>query len=470
MFIWEERNEAWREVLRAQWPFALKLICVDLGTSSSRKGHMNRSIIRWGLFSLLLLSFAASSHAQVAVGISVRFGPPPIPIYAQPICPGPGYFWTPGYWAWSDDDGYYWVPGTWVVAPIGMYWTPGYWGWGGGFYAWHSGYWGPHVGFYGGINYGYGYSGVGFYGGEWRDRGFYYNRSVTNVSVTNVTNVYNRTVIVNNVNRVSYNGGQGGIDRRPSRDEERWDHERHAEPLGVQMEHEHAASRNRENFARENHGRPAFAATARPGDFSRHSVVPARAAGGEYHPPAMSPREARVNGPANRGNFNDAPRSNASAPMTDSGRSRRRRRAGTRTSVAAIRMCGTITGTMIAARTRTSGMTPATTKCAEIRTRTETISRGRTRCGAIKTRTGTIVLRRTKCEAIRIRTETINLARMKCGTMTTVPRTRRTRTRGPRTTRREATSSTQARLLRGRSGQMVLLRRMIITADGSSNL
>ncbi len=271
---------------------------------------MNRSIIRWGLFSLLLLSFAASSHAQVAVGISVRFGPPPIPIYAQPICPGPGYFWTPGYWAWSDDDGYYWVPGTWVVAPIGMYWTPGYWGWGGGFYAWHSGYWGPHVGFYGGINYGYGYSGVGFYGGEWRDRGFYYNRSVTNVSVTNVTNVYNRTVIVNNVNRVSYNGGQGGIDRRPSRDEERWDHERHAEPLGVQMEHEHAASRNRENFARENHGRPAFAATARPGDFSRHSVVPARAAGGEYHPPAMSPREARVNGPANRGNSNDAPRSN----------------------------------------------------------------------------------------------------------------------------------------------------------------
>jgi hypothetical protein len=275
---------------------------------------MNRSIVRWGLFSLLLLSFAATSHAQVAVGISVRIGPPPIPVYAQPICPGPGYFWTPGYWAWSDDDGYYWVPGTWVVAPIGMYWTPGYWGWGGGYYMWHAGYWGPHVGFYGGINYGFGYTGVGFYGGEWRGRGFYYNRSVTNVSVTNVTNVYNRTVIVNNVNRVSYNGGQGGIDRRPTRDEERWDHERHAEPLGVQMEHERAAAQNRENFARENHGRPTFAATARPGDFSRNSVVPARAAGGEYHPPAMSPREARVNGPANRGNFNDAPRSNVQRP------------------------------------------------------------------------------------------------------------------------------------------------------------
>lgn len=267
---------------------------------------MNRSLVRWGLVSLLFLTFAATSFAQVAVGISVRFGPPPIPVYAQPICPGPGYFWTPGYWAWSDDDGYYWVPGTWVVAPIGMYWTPGYWGWGGGLYAWHPGYWGPHVGFYGGINYGFGYTGVGFYGGEWRGRGFYYNRSVTNVSVTNVTNVYNRTVIVNNVNRVSFNGGQGGIDRRPTRDEERWDHERHVQPLGVQMEHEHAAARNRENFAAENHGRPAFAATARPGDFSRHSVVAARAAGGDYHPPAMSPREARVNGPGNRGNVNNS--------------------------------------------------------------------------------------------------------------------------------------------------------------------
>ena len=272
---------------------------------------MKRSIIRWGLLSLLLVSFASASYAQVAVGISVRFGPPAIPVYAQPICPGPGYLWTPGYWAWSDDAGYYWVPGTWVLAPIGMYWTPGYWGWGGGYYMWHPGYWGPHVGFYGGINYGFGYTGVGFYGGEWRGGGFYYNRSVTNVSVTNVTNVYNRTVIVNNVNRVSYNGGEGGIQARPTREQERWDHERHAEPLGVQMEHERAAAHNRENFASENHGRPVFAATARPADFNRRSAVAARAAGGDYHPPAMSPREARVSGPANRGNFeNNSPRGN----------------------------------------------------------------------------------------------------------------------------------------------------------------
>jgi hypothetical protein len=182
-------------------------------------------------------------------------------------------------------------------------WTPGYWGWGGGFYAWHAGYWGPHVGFYGGINYGFGYGGVGFVGGEWRGGAFYYNRSVTNVSRTNVTNVYNRTVIVNNRSTTSFNGGTGGVQARPTHQEEEYGRERHTAPLGVQSQHERAAAGNRENLASQNHGRPAIAATARPGDFSRHAVVPARAAGGEYHAPAMSPKEARVNpAGANRAN------------------------------------------------------------------------------------------------------------------------------------------------------------------------
>ena len=223
------------------------------------------------------------------------FGPPALPVYAQPVCPGPGYFWVPGYWAWNDDYGYYWVPGTWVVAPGGMLWTPGYWGWNEGFYVWHPGYWGPHIGFYGGINYGFGYTGVGFFGGEWRGRDFYYNRSVTNINVVNVTNVYNKTVIVNNttVNRVSYNGGPGGIPTRPLPQELAAEHERHEAALPVQAEHEHMASQNRQLFASENHGRPAIAATARPAVFSGHDVVAARVAGAAYHAPAMSPREAR---------------------------------------------------------------------------------------------------------------------------------------------------------------------------------
>src|ERR1700758_4000953 len=216
---------------------------------------MNRSIVRWGFVSIMLLAFSAVSFGQVAVGISVRIGPPPLPVYAQPICPGPGYIWTPGYWAWDDDDGYYWVPGTWVIAPVGMLWTPGWWGWSSGFYLWHPGYWGPHVGFYGGINYGFGYTGVGFWGGEWRGNRFYYNRSVTNVSVTNVTNVYNKTVIVNNTNvrNVSYNGGTGGVRMRPTPQQEAYARERHESPLAMQREHEHAAMQNRQNFAAVNH-------------------------------------------------------------------------------------------------------------------------------------------------------------------------------------------------------------------------
>jgi len=269
---------------------------------------MKRSV-RWVILgiltaSTLVLSLSTPAAAQIGVGISVRIGPPALPVYAQPICPGPGYLWTPGYWAWNDDGGYYWVPGTWVVAPVGMLWTPGYWGWGGGFYRWHGGYWGPHVGFYGGINYGFGYGGVGFFGGEWRGGAFFYNRSVVNVNVRNVTNVYNRTVVVNNTRTVSFNG-PGGIEARPTREEEEYSHESHTQALSAQTEHEHMASQNRQNFASENHGRPAVAATARPGEFSGHGVVKAKAAGEPYHAPKMSTQEARVNSENRGGNSNN---------------------------------------------------------------------------------------------------------------------------------------------------------------------
>jgi len=266
---------------------------------------MKRSVARWLVLSLMVVSLSAASFGQIGIGISVRIGPPALPVYAQPICPGPGYLWTPGYWAWNDDGGYYWVPGTWVVAPVGLLWTPGYWGWGGGLYAWHAGYWGPHIGFYGGINYGFGYGGVGFVGGEWRGGAFFYNRAVMNVSVTNVTNVYNRTVVVNE-NHVAFNGGEGGINARPSPAEEAAMREPHTAPLAAQSQQEHLAAQNRANFASENHGRPAIAATARAGDFSARSAVAARSSGGEYHAPAMSPREAKASSPAsNRGGSNE---------------------------------------------------------------------------------------------------------------------------------------------------------------------
>jgi hypothetical protein len=57
---------------------------------------------------------------------------------------------------------------------------------------------------------------------------------------------------------------------RPNRSEERWGHERHFEATHTQIQHEHGARENREFLASVNHGRPAIAATARPGEFRGH--------------------------------------------------------------------------------------------------------------------------------------------------------------------------------------------------------
>jgi len=238
---------------------------------------------------ILLAAFAMaptrSSAAQLSVGVSIRIGPPVLPVYAQPVCPGPGYIWTPGYWAYDPVDGYYWVPGTWVVAPApGLLCTPGYWGWSGGFFIWHAGYWGPHVGFYGGVNYGFGYTGVGYLGGYWRGGAFFYNRAVNNVNVVNVTNVYSRTVVNNvTVTRVSYNGGPGGLIARPTQAEMVAEHDRHIAATSVQQQHQNLARQDRAQFASVNHGRPNVVATARPGQFQGSSV--GRPGGGQKFTP-----------------------------------------------------------------------------------------------------------------------------------------------------------------------------------------
>src|SRR6516162_2462559 len=174
---------------------------------------ITRLICCWSLLgALAMLAVPAPASGQFAVGVSITIAPPALPVYDQPPCPGAGFVWVPGYWAWGDD-GYYWVPGTWVLAPVvGLLWTPGYWGWGDGVYLWHAGYWGPHVGFYGGINYGYGYTGMGYQGGYWNGRVFMYNTAVINVGSVHITNVYNKTVINNTtVTNVSFNGGKGGV-------------------------------------------------------------------------------------------------------------------------------------------------------------------------------------------------------------------------------------------------------------------
>jgi len=224
------------------------------------------------LFAAGLVFLSTASFAQV--GVSIRIGPPPLPVYEQPICPGDGYIWTPGYWDWSDD--YYWVPGTWVIAPEpGFLWTPAYWGWGGNGFIFNEGYWGPSVGFYGGIDYGFGYFGRGYEGGRWENGHFFYNTALNNVNV-NMHNVYNTSVNRDAGNRVSYNGGNGGINARATAQEEAAGRNRHIGSAALQTQHALAARTDPQQRFSANHGAPPVAATPEPGAFRDRAVVPAR--------------------------------------------------------------------------------------------------------------------------------------------------------------------------------------------------
>ena len=228
-------------------------------------------------FFLIILMFSPiSSKAEISLDVSVdllspppvAIAPPPLPVYVVPEPPEEDLVWTPGHWLWSDY-GYYWVPGTWVEAPeVGYLWTPGYWGYDEDAFLWHEGYWGPHVGYYGGINYGGGYGGEGFNGGGWQHGSYVVDRSVTNVTINN----YNR-------NTTSFNGGPGGINTRPSAQEQSFARENHIQPTTAQVQHIQAASSNPQLRESVNNGRPAIAATSRPGEFSGHGVVAARQAG-----------------------------------------------------------------------------------------------------------------------------------------------------------------------------------------------
>ena len=272
-----------------------------------------RSMVSLLLGSLLLMlaTMAAPTKASASVGIFVSFGPPAIPVYAQPYCPGPGYIWTPGYWAWDPVYGYYWVPGTWVPAPfIGAMWTPGYWGWYNSGYAWYPGYWGTAVGFYGGINYGYGYNGYGYHGGYWRGNRYYYNREVNHINNVNIVNVYSQRVVDRGGSRISYNGGRGGIDARPTSMELAAARTRRFGADNRQMEQERWARTNRSQWARENQGRPGVAATARPGEFRGNGAVRATRAGEPYREPSREMRQGSQAGRQTPAQVERRPQSN----------------------------------------------------------------------------------------------------------------------------------------------------------------
>ena len=238
------------------------------------KTHFRKLVVAGALVAAPVASFAG-------VFISVGFAPPALPVYTQPVAPGEGYLWNPGYWAYGPA-GYYWVPGVWVQPPtVGVLWTPPYWGFDGGVYGFHEGYWGPQVGFYGGVNYGFGYGGVGFVGGRWDGGHFLYNSAVLNVGVGFHNTYVDRTVIVNNNNfsHASFNGGPGGIQARPTPQQAAYASQQHIPPTSAQQSHFQSAAQNRANFASANGGHPQYAAMQRPG--STQGAVPARGFGNQ---------------------------------------------------------------------------------------------------------------------------------------------------------------------------------------------
>jgi hypothetical protein len=255
------------------------------------------------LFSLALagLTVPVASDAQV-ICTGNASPPPELPVYEQPPIPAPGYVWAPGYWG-IGPVGYYWVPGTWVLPPtVGLLWTPGYWGWRDGIYVWNAGYWGPHVGFYGGVNYGFGYGGVGYEGGRWDNGVFVYNRTVNNFGNVTITHVYEKTVYVEpGASRVSFNGGSGGTTVRPTQEEQAATHEQHVAAAPSQLQHERTASENKALLASENHGTPTIAATTKPGEFAGKGVVAAKEtsttalpSAGAKNPGGTNPTDAKT--------------------------------------------------------------------------------------------------------------------------------------------------------------------------------
>jgi len=99
-------------------------------------------------------------------------------------------------------------------------------------------------------------------GGGWFGNAFRYNTAVTNVNTTVVRNVYVNKSVVNNyndttINRVSYNGGPGGVQIQPTAEEQAAAQDRQAGLSAAQRQHINFASRDRDLLvASVNNGHP----------------------------------------------------------------------------------------------------------------------------------------------------------------------------------------------------------------------
>jgi hypothetical protein len=118
------------------------------------------------------------------------------------------------------------------------------------------------------------------------------------VNTTVIHNTYNTRVTYVSETHVSYNGGTGGAEARPTSQQESYANQRHVGPVAAQTQHVQAARSNPELRASANQGKPSIAATAKPGDF-KTGVVATREAGGEYKPPSTNAGRGNEARPAN---------------------------------------------------------------------------------------------------------------------------------------------------------------------------
>ncbi len=141
---------------------------------------------------------------------------------------------------------------------MGLLWTPPWWGWNNGAYVFNQGYWGPTVGFYGGINYGYGYTRNGYWGGRWSGNSFQYNTAVTRVNTNIVHNTYinnsvNKQV---NANRASFNGPNGIKAEATAEQRAAAANAKKVGPTSQQLSRQQAASKDQNLRASVNKGHP----------------------------------------------------------------------------------------------------------------------------------------------------------------------------------------------------------------------
>jgi len=251
----------------------------------------------------------ANDNTPVDTAVSVSTVPPDMPDYQQPECPVDGYLWQPGYWAYSvQANGYYWVPGAWVAPPsVGLLWTPPYWGFAGNVYVFHRGYWGNTIGFYGGIDYGYGYGGVGFVGGGWYGGHFRYNTAVVRVNVAVVHNTYaDRTVYhERGPNHASFNG-RGGYTARPTAQEMAATREHHVMATSEQIRNQRMAREDKSQFASSNGGKPGNLAAPRVAARTPNPGGPRQGNTGQQRPANMN-NSRQNNGGRNPRNPRQAP-------------------------------------------------------------------------------------------------------------------------------------------------------------------